>query len=71
MVEANHEYALDKLVRWMISPDPADRPTAHQLLETHGVQWAMARRRAGATVFEGNWGPADDILLEDAEMIDV
>ncbi|CRG90442.1 mitosis inhibitor protein kinase SWE1 [Talaromyces islandicus] len=71
MVEANHEHALDKLVRWMISPDPAARPTADQLLETHGVQWAMARRRAGATVFEGNWGPADDILQEDAEMIDV
>ncbi|KAH8695925.1 hypothetical protein BGW36DRAFT_298129 [Talaromyces proteolyticus] len=71
MVDASHDHALDKVVRWMISPDPNNRPTADQLLQTHGVQWAMARRRAGATVFEGNWGPADDILLEDAEMIDV
>lgn len=71
MVDANHEHSLDKLVRWMISPDPANRPTAEQLLQAHGIQWAMARRRAGATVFEGNWGPADDILQEDAEMIDV
>jgi mitosis inhibitor protein kinase SWE1 len=35
------------------------------------VQWAESRRRAGATVFEGNWGPADEVLAEDAEMIDV
>jgi mitosis inhibitor protein kinase SWE1 len=44
---------------------------AAQLLHTVGVQWAESRRRAGATVFEGNWGPADEILAEDAEMIDV
>ncbi|EED21790.1 protein kinase, putative [Talaromyces stipitatus ATCC 10500] len=71
MVDANHEDSLDKLVRWMITPDPASRPTADQLLQAYGTQWAMSRRRAGATVFEGNWGPADDILQEDAEMIDV
>ncbi|OKL60451.1 hypothetical protein UA08_04405 [Talaromyces atroroseus] len=71
MVDANHEDALDKLVRWMISPDPSQRPTADHLLQAHGIQWAMTRRRAGATVFEGNWGPADEILQEDAEMIDV
>lgn len=71
MVDANHDYALDKLVQWMISPDPTNRPTADHLLQAHGIQWAMARRRAGATVFEGNWGPADEILQEDAEMIDV
>lgn len=71
MIDASHPQALDKLVRWMISPKPQDRPTADQLLQAHGVQWAMDRRRAGATVFEGNWGPADDILSEDAEMIDV
>ncbi|KAL1967789.1 hypothetical protein VTN77DRAFT_2478 [Rasamsonia byssochlamydoides] len=71
MVDANHEQALDKIVRWMISPNPDDRPTADQVLQTYGVQWAERRRRAGATVFEGNWGPADEVLAEDAEMIDV
>lgn len=71
MVDANHEDALDKIVRWMISPNPADRPTADQVLQTFGVQWAERRRRAGATVYEGNWGPADEVLAEDAEMIDV
>lgn len=71
MVDANDEQALDNTVRWMISPNPSDRPTADQLLETHGVQFVNRRRRAGATVYEGNWGPADEILAEDAEMIDV
>ncbi|KAL2416457.1 Mitosis inhibitor protein kinase wee1 [Exophiala dermatitidis] len=71
MVDPTHESALDRIVRWMISPDPNDRPVASDLLNTEGVRWAEARRRAGATVFEGNWGPADEVLAEDAEMIDV
>lgn len=71
MIDPSHEQALDRVVRWMISPDPNDRPLASDLLSTEGVRWAEARRRAGATVFEGNWGPADEVLAEDAEMIDV
>lgn len=66
-----HEHALDRIVRWMISPAPEDRPTIHQILESDGISWVEARRRAGATVFEGNWGPADDVLADDAEMMDV
>ncbi|KAL2361252.1 hypothetical protein RJZ56_005871 [Blastomyces dermatitidis] len=71
MVDATNEQALDTIVRWMISPDPADRPVADQIIQTFGVQWAERRRRAGATIYEGNWGPADEVLAEDAEMIDV
>ncbi|KAJ5178905.1 hypothetical protein N7492_002115 [Penicillium capsulatum] len=71
MVDAHHPDTLDKTVRWMISPEPLDRPTADQILSTYGVLFVDRRRRAGATVFEGNWGPADEILAEDAEMIDV
>ncbi|KIV95590.1 hypothetical protein, variant [Exophiala mesophila] len=71
MVDPSHNQALDRVVRWMISPDPEDRPLASMLLETEGVRWAESRRRAGATIFEGNWGPADEVLAEDAEMIDV
>lgn len=71
MVDADHEQALDKIVGWMISPDPFQRPTADQVLQTYGVQFAEHRRRAGATIYEGNWGPADEILVEDAEMMDV
>ncbi|EEH07779.1 conserved hypothetical protein [Histoplasma capsulatum G186AR] len=71
MIDATNEQALDTIVRWMISPDPADRPIADQIIQTFGVQWAERRRRAGATIYEGNWGPADEVLAEDAEMIDV
>ncbi|KAI9788909.1 MAG: hypothetical protein M1816_006474 [Peltula sp. TS41687] len=63
MTEPQHEEALERIVRWMISPNPKDRPVVDQILNVMGVKWAEARRRAGATVFEGNWGPADDILL--------
>ena len=71
MTDQCHPEALDNVVRWMISPESGDRPVVDQVLATFGVQWAEARRRAGATVFEGNWGPADDVLADDAEMIDV
>lgn len=71
MMDANHEEALDNLVRWMISPEPSHRPIVDQILGATGVQWAEARRRAGATIYEGNWGPADEVLADDAEMIDV
>lgn len=71
MVNPSDREALDNVVRWMISPNPDDRPVIDQVLQSRGVQWVEGRRRAGATVFEGNWGPADDVLAEDAEMIDV
>ncbi|TAQ89412.1 hypothetical protein B7494_g2293 [Chlorociboria aeruginascens] len=71
MQDMYHDHALDRIVRWMILPTPQDRPLIHQVLESDGIRWVEARRRAGATVFEGNWGPADDILADDAEMMDV
>lgn len=71
MIDSNDPEALDNIVRWMISPETVNRPVVDQILETTGVQWAESRRRAGATIFEGNWGPADEILADDAEMIDV
>lgn len=71
MIDSNNPEALDNIVRWMISPQTIDRPVVDQILATTGVQWAESRRRAGATIFEGNWGPADEVLADDAEMIDV
>lgn len=71
MIDSNNPEALDNLVRWMIAPQAADRPIVQQILATTGVHWAETRRRAGATIFEGNWGPADEVLADDAEMIDV
>ncbi|RFU36159.1 hypothetical protein B7463_g199, partial [Scytalidium lignicola] len=71
MEDMDHDSALDKIVHWMISPEPQDRPTIGQVLMTEGLRWVESRRRAGATVFEGNWGPADAVLADDAEMMDV
>jgi mitosis inhibitor protein kinase SWE1 len=71
MVDATNEDALDQIVRWMISPDPSDRPLATDIVIAEGVRFVQARRRAGATIYEGNWGPADSVLAEDAEMLDV
>jgi mitosis inhibitor protein kinase SWE1 len=57
MLDPNHHHSLDNLVKWMIQPEPARRPTAEQLLAFDPVAWISSRRTAGATVFEGNWGP--------------
>jgi len=70
MVDSTHDGALDSIVKWMISPDPDKRPTADKILETEGVQWAVDRRRSGATIFEGIWGPSEKRAV-DSEMIDV
>lgn len=71
MKDSQHEWSLDKLVTAMINPNPEMRPKIHQILQAGGLQWTESRRRAGATVFEGNWGPADELLADDAEMMDV
>jgi mitosis inhibitor protein kinase SWE1 len=71
MINASNQSALDQVVRWMISPEPAHRPRASDLLTIEGLRFAYDRRRAGATIYEGNWGPADSVLAEDAEMLDV
>ena len=71
MIDSSDQEALDNMVRWMISPEPTARPAADQILSTKGVQWVAKRARAGATVYEGVWGPADEVLADDAEMIDV
>ena len=71
MSDQTHPDALDNIVRWMISPQATHRPIIDQVLATYGVLWAERRRRAGATIFEGNWGPADEVLADDSEMIDV
>ncbi|KAJ9156091.1 Mitosis inhibitor protein kinase wee1 [Pleurostoma richardsiae] len=70
MVQSEHPNSLDSIVKWMLTADPAQRPTMQQVLNTDSVQWVSNRRRAGATVFEGNWGPQDDSQL-DTVMTDV
>ncbi|CAK7272368.1 mitosis inhibitor protein kinase swe1 [Sporothrix epigloea] len=78
MVSQDHPGSLDSVVACLINPDPARRPTVHEILEVDSLQWIFARRRAPATIFEGNWGPGNDegeattsALGVDTEMMDV
>lgn len=77
MVDPEDEQCLDKVVHWLINPEPDARPTIDQLYHCGGVQWVERRRRAGATIYEGNWGPSDDVLdhgqlhQDDVAMTDV
>ncbi|KAM0287472.1 hypothetical protein ACHAQH_000425 [Verticillium albo-atrum] len=74
MRDAFHPDSLDQVVRWMTKPEPAERPTIQQLLESSGLAWVADRRRSAATVFEGVWGPGDAANIasdEDTEMTDV
>lgn len=68
-----HPNSLDQMARWMTKPEPSDRPTVHQLLDSGGMAWVASRRRSAATVFEGVWGPGDvaNKSDEDTEMTDV
>ena len=70
MVDPDDNEALDKIVQWMISPQPDERPAIDQVYHCGGVQWVEKRRRAGGTIYEGNWGPADDVL-DDGHDIDM
>lgn len=51
---------LDSLVSQMLKPNPFDRPTAKMILETNECVIIENRRKAGATIFEGEFGPSDD-----------
>ena len=70
MADPDDEGALDKVVQWMIYPEPEQRPTIEQVYYLEGVQWVERRRRAGATIYEGNWGPAEEVLNHDVDMAD-
>ncbi|KAI1113937.1 hypothetical protein F5Y14DRAFT_197711 [Nemania sp. NC0429] len=74
MSDPNHGSSLDMVVRRMLAAVPMLRFTALELLQLEALTWVSHRRRAGATVFEGNWGPGDEVvepLSFDTEMTDV
>ncbi|KAG7823729.1 hypothetical protein KL909_003126 [Ogataea angusta] len=59
--------ALDKLVTWMIDPNPTNRPTAEEILRSYECTVVESRRKSGATIYEGDFGPQpdhEDLLLE-------
>ncbi|KAM7223345.1 mitosis inhibitor protein kinase [Rhypophila decipiens] len=74
MVDPKDGDSLDSIVKhWMLQPSPGDRPTAVQLLTSDPLVWVYNRRTAGATVYEGSWGPnlfpVEELV--DTEMTDV
>lgn len=74
MKDPSHDHSLDTIVKSMLHPDPYSRPTVFHLLYYEATTWVETRRRAAATVFEGNWGPGDVIMEPmslDIQMIDV
>jgi mitosis inhibitor protein kinase SWE1 len=80
MIERYDMNSMDNVVKAMLHQDPDQRPTAEQVLNCFGCQWVASRRRAGATVYEGNFGPSDDVLATyandapldyDADMMDM
>ncbi|POS72037.1 wee/wee-unclassified protein kinase [Diaporthe helianthi] len=60
MVDPGHADSLDNIVQWMLGPEPSQRPSIQQVLDVQSIRWVTTHRRAGATVFEGNWGPQED-----------
>lgn len=62
MVERADPNSMDHVVHAMLNQNPDLRPTAEQVLDCFGCQWVGSRRRAGATVYEGNFGPGDEVL---------
>lgn len=76
MIDALNSSSLDSIVRWMTTQEPSERPTVEQVLDLEGLRWVSERRNAPATVYEGNWGPAElfpiSIAIDsDTEMTDV
>lgn len=52
--------SLDKLVNKMLQPNPFDRLTATKILEMEECVTIENIRKAGATIFEGEFGPNND-----------
>ncbi|KAI2640133.1 hypothetical protein GGS21DRAFT_487875 [Xylaria nigripes] len=74
MSDPEHSSSLDTVVRRMLAAVPMLRFTIYDIFQLEAISWVDHRRRAGATVFEGNWGPGDEVvepLSLDTEMTDV
>ena len=76
MINSFNPNSLDAIVKLMTAQEPLNRPSVDQILDMEGVRWVAERRNAPATVYEGNWGPADLIPVsiavdDDTEMTDV
>lgn len=81
MLDPLDDESLDNVVKCMMRPDPVDRPVVDQILQRAGCTWVNERRRGGALIFEGKWGPTVSnpiascpdarSLTREAQMVDV
>lgn len=56
----DNSHRLDNLVSLMLKPNPFDRLSASDILLRRECMEIESRRKAGATIFEGEFGPNDD-----------
>lgn len=56
----NNTNNLDKLVNKMLQPNPFDRITATKILEMNECVMIENVRKAGATIYEGEFGPIEE-----------
>ncbi|KAF2785772.1 hypothetical protein K505DRAFT_368819 [Melanomma pulvis-pyrius CBS 109.77] len=74
MMDPTDDNSLNRMVEWMMAEEPRLRPTIDQVLSCQGCQWVEGRSRAAATIYEGNFGPDDDVLdfgHQDVDMADM
>ncbi|KAH7118745.1 membrane-associated tyrosine [Dendryphion nanum] len=71
MTDPSNPDSADSVFLAMMHRDPAMRPTIDTVFSGGGCQWVAGRLRAGATVYEGPFGPEDDVLHQDyADVMD-
>ncbi|KAL1597128.1 mitosis inhibitor protein kinase swe1 [Paraconiothyrium brasiliense] len=69
MTDEHDPNSMDQVARAMIMYDAAERPSAEAVSMAFGCQWVAQRRSAGATIYEGNFGPSEDTLCGYEPMI--
>ena len=61
---------LDDMVGWLLNPNPFERPSCREILDSEVVRWVDLRRRAGAVIFEGEFGPEEDGIAKGKQLED-
>ena len=68
MIDPEDERSLESVVILMMQENPDYRPTINEVYNFPGVQWVERRRRAGATIYEGPFGPSEEVLGVDMDV---
>lgn len=63
---------LDRLVSWMINPNPRERPDCITILNSWECSLVELRRQSGATIYEGEYGPPvnrEELEFENSNLV--